>query len=551
MHKHQDSDPQRVGTPADPQDLSGLTRKRFLSNTAVASLGVAAGGGLLSACGGSSSSSSSTGSSTSTGASSGPPPRGGRIQLAWIGAGASESFNPATVAAPIDTFRLYCVFDPLVRAAPDYKTEPGLALKWEPNADGTVYEITLRDGVTWHDGKPFTADDVIYTWRLMGDPAHFGHASVLNVDLNSLKKLSPTKMRVQLKKPDFGLAELFVFHNSTMVVQDGTTDYSKPIGTGPFIVESFEPGQRAVFKRNPNYWQEGKPYIDQLEAITVEDEAARVNGLLSGAFNVIGSVPYQQVSSLEGNSAIKLLEGVSGPNQVIVMRVDQPPFNDPRVSLAMKLIADRPGLISAMFSGRAEVLNDMAGKGLPHYNSSLPQREQDLEQAKSLLKQAGQADLKVTLNTTSGLGMVNAATAYAEQAKGAGVSVQLNNISPDVYNDPAQGYLSYGFSQDTWPMASLAAFYSQTLLSKAGVNETHFGDASTDNLFYEAQGAPSAEQREAAWQKLQKIQYDEGGNIVWAARKPVDAMAPNVGGFYPGWFWPLGNFNPADWWIES
>src|SRR4051794_8208920 len=104
------------------------------------------------------------------------PKRGGRLRVGHVGAGKGESFNPARGSSFIDASRYYNLYDPLVRVNPDFSQSPGLALEWKPNATATSYEIKLRPGVKWHDGSPFTADDVIWTLRQMGDPKHVGHA---------------------------------------------------------------------------------------------------------------------------------------------------------------------------------------------------------------------------------------------------------------------------------------------------------------------------------------------------------------------------------------
>ena len=116
------------------------------------------------------------------------PKKGGTLKLGVIGNGTSETYNPAVYNSPIDFLHGISTFDPLVRLGPDFNFEPGLAVRWVPNKTATVWEIHLRQGVKWHDGKPFTADDVIYSLRQMGSTSHFGHFAVAAVDLKNLKK---------------------------------------------------------------------------------------------------------------------------------------------------------------------------------------------------------------------------------------------------------------------------------------------------------------------------------------------------------------------------
>ena len=136
-------------------------------------------------------------------------------------------------------------------------------------------------------------------------------------------------------------------------------------------------------------------------------------------------------------------------------------------------------------------------------------REQDLEQAKSLLKAAGQR-LTVTLHTSgAATGFVEAATLFAEQAKGAGVSVQVKEEDAGAYFDTSLLYTKLNFAQSYWAAASLAAWYQQALLSDAIWNETHFRSSSYDKMISQAIGAPNQGAAEELWLKVQQIQYDE------------------------------------------
>ena len=156
-----------------------ITRRRLLRSAAATGLALGAGG-ILAACGGDDDD-AAVGTATGGGATEGPT-TGGRLRIGHVGAGKGESFNPARGSSFIDASRYFNVFDPLSRVSPELEVEPGLALEWTPNSDSTVWEVKLRPDVTWHDGKPFTADDVIYTFGEMADAKHVSHASVTNIN---------------------------------------------------------------------------------------------------------------------------------------------------------------------------------------------------------------------------------------------------------------------------------------------------------------------------------------------------------------------------------
>jgi peptide/nickel transport system substrate-binding protein len=233
------------------------------------------------------------------------------------------------------------------------------------------------------------------------------------------------------------------------------------------------------------------------------------------------------------------------------MRVDQAPFNDERVRQAMRLLIDREALIESVYSGYGKVGNDLFGRGLPFYASDLPQRTQDVEQAKSLLKSAGASDLRFTLQTSPvAAGFVEAATAFAQQCKEAGVTVQVKREQPASYFNPTLLYLKMPFAQTIWPVSSLASIYSSALVSGAPTNETHYSDKTFDELFLQAQGATDEGEATELWGQVQKMQYDSGGYINWANAQSVAGIAPTVrgiGGPGSGWLQNLDDFRVWNW----
>jgi len=513
-----------------------ITRRRLLQGMAAA--GLLGSSGLLSACGG-----EESGGGAQTG---GGARRGGRLRVGHVGAGKGESFNPGRGSSFIDASRYYNLYDPLSRVTPGLEVVPGLALEWKPNGDSTIWEIALRPDVTWHDGKPFTADDVIYTFEQMGDPKHVSHASVTNIDMRSIKKLNDLTLQVPLKRPNARLFDSFVQQN-TVIVQDGTKDFSRPVGTGPFVFESFSVGERSLCTRNPNYWEEGKPYVDEWEDISIDDNTARLNALLADEIDMMSQLPFPQAKEQQERGDIQVLDAPSPALQVFIMAVDLAPFDDVRVRQAFRLIPDRQALIDGALFGFGTVGNDLAGRGLPFFADDLPAREQDLDEARSLLQQAGAENLEVTLHTSDIVpGFVEAATLFAEQAKGAGVTVKVKKEPANAYFDTSLLYTHLDFAQSFWTFSSIPIWYEQSLLSDAVWNETHWRDPSFDKLIRSAQGAPTEEKAADLWHRVQEIQYERGGYIVWANQNLVDGLSQKVRGMKPSSFFNLGGWNYRD-----
>lgn len=233
------------------------------------------------------------------------------------------------------------------------------------------------------------------------------------------------------------------------------------------------------------------------------------------------------------------------------MAVDIAPFDDPLVRQAFRLIPDRQALIDSALLGFGTVGNDLMGATLWNHAMDLPPREQDLEQARALLAEAGKENLEVTLHTSKIVpGFVEAATLFAEVAKGAGVTVNVKKEDPNAYFDTSKLYTHLDFAQSFWTFGSLSLVYEQSLLSDAIWNETHWRDPEFDALVRAAQGATDETQALDLWHQVQQIQYDQGGYVVWANVDILDAAANHVKGVVPSAWFNLGGWNYRDAWLD-
>ena len=231
------------------------------------------------------------------------------------------------------------------------------------------------------------------------------------------------------------------------------------------------------------------------------------------------------------------------------METTKPPFNDDRVRTAMKLIADRPQMVADAISGFGTIGNDIAGKGLPFYDNSIPQRHQDIEQAKSLLKAAGQQKLTVTMQISNLIpGFIESAQLFQQQATAAGVTVKLQTVDASAYFNPSLTYLKMLFAESQWPVQSLKFFYQQALASNAPYNETHWTSASWNQLLGQAIGELDHAKAQSLWNQVQEIQWNQGGYLLWTNADYVDALSLKVKGLAPSSAGILGNHSFLDAW---
>ena len=529
-------------------DDEGITRRKML-RVGGSGLVVVGGASWLAACGGGSSSSSGTSAASSASpASTGTPKKGGTLRVGASGGGDNDTLDGQNVLSNPDFGRGVALFDPLVDLDHQGKVRMVLAESIEPNKDATVWTIKLRPNVKSHDGKDFTADDVLYSLRRIESKKFPGAISFGPIDLKAAKVVDKLTLRVPFKEAYAIFPEGLTLAQTRMVPRG--FDPKKPIGTGPYKYVSFTPGRESTFVRHEEYWDPGKPYLDKLVITNFADETSQVNALQAGQVDAIWYLSSTSVAAAKGAGAQVIVSKTAawGP---FTMRVDKAPFTDVRVRQALKLVVDRPQMNEQVFGGLGTVANDVWGSADPAFDKSLPQRNQDLEQAKSLLKAAGQPDLQLALITTPNApGQIQAAQVFATQAKAAGVQTKITNQTPTQYF--ANSYLKVPFSQDYWPTQPYLVSAGQAVVKGAPFSATHQADPAYDALYTKATKTVDAAQRTELIHQMLKFDYEKGGDIIPYYFPVIDAVSSKVKGVPPTVTGlALGGFNWKRVWMES
>ncbi len=529
----------RPDESSTPRPGAEFGRRQFLRGIAAA--GAAAGaGGLLAACGG-----SSSGATQPLDQTSHSLKRGGNLKLGLTGGSSSDTLDPHKSLTYIDTSRLQSLYQPLVQLDAQAQVEYVLAESISPHR-GSLSEwvIRLRPGVTFHDGKAFTASDVLFTFQRVYSNDFTGKFGLGPIDLANTRALDPHTVLVRLTKPFSSFAEqLAAFWYNLYIAPDGFSP-AKPVGTGPFVYQSFTPGQRSVFTRNPHYWKSGLPYVDTLTIIDFSDNTTLQDALSTGVIQGAGALDGPQIASLATSSGIKTVVSHSGEIVPFTMRVDQPPFNDVNVRQAMRLLVDRPQLIDSALDGYGVVANDLFSPYDPGFDHSLVRPAQgDIQQAKFLLKKAGQEGLTVTLTTSAvATGTVAMATVLAAQAKAAGVTVKLSNVPAGTFFGP--NYLKWPFAQDYYNYYPYLAQVAESMLKASPFNETHTDNAHYTNLYNQANATASPSLRQEIITEMQAFDFNEGGYIIPAYIDVLDAYSGKITGYTAGKVGqPLSNFD--------
>jgi peptide/nickel transport system substrate-binding protein len=516
---------------------SPFSRRDFLQGGVL--LGSAA---FLAACGAASTPASS-GSSTK-------PRRGGTLRAGLSTGASTDTLDADFPLNWVDYARGFQLYNSLTNFDSDLKLVNELADEITPNSTATKWTIRVKKGITFHNGKTLGADDVIFTITRIVEK-NYPLAPLLKlIDLKTIRKIDAYTCELSTSRPYATLPEALGMWYAPIVPVG--FDPKHPAGTGPFKFKSFTPNIQSVFVRNDNYFVPGVPYLDELVIVDYADDDARVNALESGAVDCIDFIPFNAVQSVIGTSGKRALVSKNTASWYpIAMRVDVPPFNDVRVRQAMRLIADRPALVKYAYNGYGAVANDTFGRYDPGYDHDLPQRVQDIDQAKSLLRAAGQSDLNVTL-TTSDLasGIVESSTVFAQQASAAGVKIKLNEVPQSVYFGPQYGVRNFGVS--AWggnPYLPQVAF---TTLATSPYNSTHFNNARYTSLYDQANATLDEGKRDDLIHEMQKIDYDEGSYIVFAWAGEVDGYRDGVNGLVPSPSgWPLNQYGFDRVWLSS
>lgn len=530
--------------PSDPEGgRPGMSRRTFLHR-----VGQVAGAGALVATAGWPQVASAL--TPAEAAASAAPRRGGTLRAGMTGGGTDDTLNPLTATNYLDFTRIGQLYDQLIMRKPDYSLETQLAEEVNPNHDASVWTIRLRPGVTFHDGKPLTADDVIYTFKRIVNPKNpgTGASSLGTMDAAGLKKVDKLTLTVPFKSP-FVIFRDVIASDLFCIIPVGFNPKA-PIGTGPFKLKSFTPGTESVFVRNPDYWEPGKPYVDSFVVTDYADESSQVNALLSGQVDMVNLLSAESIEAVQTGGAVTVISD-GGPWNPFTMRVDVAPFNDVRVRQAFRFIVNRRQMLDDVFDGHGRIGNDMFGIFDPLFDHSIPQREQDLDLAKSLLKQAGHDGLTVELVTSDiAQGVVRSAQVFAEQAKGAGVNVNLRQVT--VAEFFGSNYLKWPFAQDWW---GASPYLSQAALCEvphAPWNETHFNNPTYLRKFHAGISATATASRRADIHAMQEIDYNSSGYIIPYFSPTIDGYSKKVKGAVPtlngGSF---NDYNVRDLWLAS
>jgi peptide/nickel transport system substrate-binding protein len=407
-----------------------------------------------------------------------------------------------------------------------------LAETMEPSDDAKSWAFKLRKGLTFHDGKDVTANDVVASFRHHMSAESKSAAKSLLESVTDIKADGKETVVFSLAGPNADFPYIASdYHIPVMPAKDdGSADWESKVRTGPFVFEKWDPGVSAKLKRNPNYHKSGMPYFDEVEFLSVADNAARQNGLITGELHWVGRVDLKTLSLLERNLDIQVTEVTGYGHYVYPMLVTVPPFDNVDVRTALKWAVNREEIVKKVFLGHGTPGNDNPiAPSVKFAVDPQPRYTYDPEKAKFHLKKAGMENLKVDLSVadTGFTGAVEAGVIYQENAKAAGIEINLIREPNDGYWDNV--WLKKGWCASYWSGRPTVDWMMTTTYAKgAAWNETAWANERFNELLVAARGETDEKKRAAMYAEMQQLVHDDGGVVVLLFNSYVEAHSKQL-----------------------
>ncbi len=412
------------------------------------------------------------------------------------------------------------LYSGLTRLAPNMTAIPDLAVSWAPNRDLTRWTFTLRRSAKFQTGQDVTSADVVATIDKILDPktASPGRLNIGPIDRAIAK--DPYTVEFQLKGPYTDLPVALAYTNAKIIPRDVLeTRYdqlaTQAFGSGPFRLREFVPGSVARVVRNPQYFVQGRPYLEGVDQAYYPDAAAEVAAFLNKETDLISELPQSQVGQAKASPGVRVLRTPSGRFVNVVMGCDRPPFSDPRVRLAMQAAVDRTAIVQAVAEGLGEPAEDTPISRAYRYFKAMPSLPRDVQKARRLLAEAGYAQglslpLMVAVSPPARAAL---AVALQEMVAPAGFRITVQQVPYDTYL--SQVWLKSNFYVGFYNMqANEDSILNLLFTSNAPWNESKWNNKGFDDLVAKARTSFSSVVRSALYGTIQETMYREAPNII-------------------------------------
>lgn len=459
--------------------------------------------------------------SDSSGKSSGTPKSGGILKMAYIED--AQTFDPIMPLENGSIFKMLLIYDTLVKPTDNADAyEPALATDWEISPDAKTFVFNIRQGVKFHDGSPMTAVDVKFSIDRARSPD--GNWNWLYTSIESVEVTGEYQVTIKTSEPYVPmLANLALFSAAIVpekyVKEKGPEHLANnPIGTGPFIFDSWERNSKVILKKNPDYWVEGKPYLDGVEMYNVIEDATRMLKLRAGELDLVEGVPYSEIASVKADSSLNMHVDQLAGLRLLRINTTKEPLNDVKIRQAINYAVDRDAIIQAALHGYGTKLASYLPR-IMYYDNNLEPYNYDLEKAKQLMAESSRPEgFKTTISISAGDTYdVQTAALMKESLMKIGIDAEILQLDGGVKGDRAANMEhdldAIYVTSDVIDPDELTLY---EVIPEGGTDSLRsgFNNERVKELSNQARGEMDETKRAALYAEIQKIVKDEAPFII-------------------------------------
>jgi peptide/nickel transport system substrate-binding protein len=447
-------------------------------------------------------------------------------------AGEPDQLDPQKTSAYFSFEVLENVFDTLVEPDANLEMRPALAQSWSVSPDQLTWSFQLRKGVTFQDGSPFTADDVVYSYRRIIDE------KLSNVDkfsaVTDVSAPDPDTVLIRVKQPTPNLLTNLGGFKGMAIVQRKNVESGQiathPVGTGPFAFASQKSGDSITLTANPNYWG-GRPKVPGVTFRFISEPSTALSALQAGEIDWTDSIPTQRVAQLKNDDSIKLAVTPSNDYWYLALNEAREPWKDPRVRQAIAYAIDRKAIVQATSYGTAAANQLAIPEGNPWY-TPYDKYSYDIDEAKRLLGEAGAAPKNLDMLVTSEYPeTVTAAQVIADNLKPLGITVNIRTVDfatwLDEQNTGNFDMLMMGWLGNIDP----DDFYYAQHHTDGSSNAQKFSNPDVDRLLDAGRVEVNRQARQQDYAKAATIIADQVSYIYLYNPSVIQAWATNLSGY--------------------
>ncbi len=458
------------------------------------------------------------------------PVKGGHLRLGLAGGSTTDTLNPSNWGDTFMTVVGYAVRGGLTAYGADGTLEPDVAAGWEPTDGAKRWIFKLQKGATFSNGKTLTADDVVASLNFHRGPKSASGAKAIFEQVTDIKADDAQTVIVTLSSGvvDFAYS-LTDQHINIMPASSDGVDWRSGLGAGRYILDHFEPGVRAVLRRNPNSYKSG--HLDSAELLGLPDVVARQAALLTGKVDAINRADPKTVHLLQQRPGLRVEQSAGRLNYWLVANTTVDPFTSADVRTALKYGIDREALLKTVFNGYGSVGNDQPiTPDYRYHDPSLAAKTYDPDKARFHLKKAGHDSLAVDFHTSDAAfgGAVDLAVLYQQQAAKAGITINVVREAIDgywakVYRSPPPWYATFWAgraTEDTILTVSLAA--------NSPWNYSRWTNPDFNRALLQARQETDEAKRRTLYYEAQHLASEDGGAVIPIFANSVFALNDKV-----------------------